>query len=491
LNLPVEIYSVESVRRIDRLAISEGGISGYALMTRAAQAALEETRRKFPKARRWQVICGPGNNGGDGYVLARLAGQQGIQVSVVAAQSPESLSGDARTACVDFAAEGGTVGEWSGALDSDAELLVDALFGSGLNHDVDGSFADIVEAINSHAAPVVALDIPSGLNGDNGAIMGHAVAADLTVTFVGLKCGLFLGAAPQCVGELAFAGLGIPPDCRRDVAPELRRIESSQLRQALPPRAADAHKGDFGHLLLIGGNPGMPGAIRLAGMAALRCGAGRVTIATHPSNVTAIAAACPELMFQAIEKPADLKGVLQRADTVGIGPGLGTGELGSSLLDLVLHAGLPTVIDADALTLLAARKSRQDNWILTPHPGEAGRLLARSAAEVQRDRPGAVRELQKRYGGTVVLKGAGSLVATGAGPSWVCTAGNPGMAAAGMGDVLTGVIAALLAQRLTPETAAVCGVLLHAMAGDAAAVGGQRGMLASDLLAELRHCVNP
>jgi NAD(P)H-hydrate epimerase len=495
LNLPVEIYSVESVRRIDQVAIREGGISGYALMTRAAQSALDETRRKFPKAKRWQIICGPGNNGGDGYVLARLAGRQGIQVSVLAAQSPESLAGDARTACLDFAAEGGTAGEWSGALDPDAELLVDALFGSGLNHDVDGSFADIVTAINLHAAPVVALDIPSGLNGDNGAIMGKAVAADLTVTFVALKSGLFLGAAPQCVGELAFAGLGIPPACLQIVSPELRRIESSLLRQALPPRAADAHKGDFGHLLLVGGNPGMPGAIRLAGMAALRCGAGRVTIATHPSNVTAIAAACPELMFQAIEKPADLAAVLQRADTIGIGPGLGTGELGRSLLDLALHAGLPTVIDADALTLLAAREPRQEprqeNWILTPHPGEAARLLSCRTPEVQRDRPAAVRELQKRYGGTVVLKGAGSLVSTGAGPSWVCTAGNPGMAAAGMGDVLTGIIAALLAQRLAPEMAAICGVLVHAMAGDAAAAGGQRGMLASDLLTELRHCVNP
>ncbi len=491
MNLPVEIYSVESVRRIDRVAINQGGISGYALMTRAAQAALEETRRKFPKAQRWQILCGPGNNGGDGYVLARLAGQQGIQVSVLAATSPESLAGDARTACLDLAAEGGTVGEWHGSLDPEAELLVDALFGSGLNLDVDGRYSDIVEAINSHTAPVVALDIPTGLNGDNGTIMGKAVAADLTVTFVALKSGLFLGAAPKCVGELTFAGLGIPPACMQDVTPALRRIESTVLRQALPPRAANAHKGDFGHLVLIGGNPGMPGAIRLAGMAALRCGAGRVTIATHPSNVTPIASDCPELMFHAIDKAADLATVLQRADTLGIGPGLGTGDFGRSLLDLALHAGLPTVIDADALTLLAGRESQLENCVLTPHPGEAARLLACSTAEIQRDRPGAARELQKRYGGTVVLKGAGSLVTTGAGPCWVCTAGNPGMAAAGMGDVLTGIIAALLAQQLSAEMAAVCGVLLHAMAGDAAAMRGQRGMLASDLLAELRTCVNP
>ncbi|HSD69305.1 MAG TPA: NAD(P)H-hydrate dehydratase [Woeseiaceae bacterium] len=491
MNLPVEIYSVESVRRIDRTAIDKGGISGYALMTRAAQAALEETRRRFPKAKRWQIVCGPGNNGGDGYVLARLAGQQGIQVSVLAAQSPESLKGDARTACLDLAAEGGSVSDWSGALDADADLLIDAMFGSGLERDISGSQAGIVDAINAHAAPVVALDIPSGVHGDSGAVMGKAVVADLTVTFVGLKTGLFLGAARQCVGELAFAGLGIPEECRRDVPAELIRIEASLLQQALPPRKADAHKGDFGHLLLVGGNPGMPGAIRLAGMAALRSGAGRVTIATHASNIAPISAGCPELMFHAIDKADDLAPILGRVDTLGIGPGLGTGDWGRALLEPALAAGLPTVVDADALTVLAGLKLRKENWILTPHPGEAARLLSSTVAEVQGDRPKAARELQKRYGGIVVLKGAGTLVAGGVGPCRLCTAGNPGMAAAGMGDVLTGIIAALLAQHLPAETAAQCGVLLHAMAGDAAAARGQRGMLASDLLPELRTCVNP
>ncbi len=491
MNLPVQIHSVENVRRIDQAAINDAGISGYALMTRAAQAALDETLRKFPKAKRWQIVCGPGNNGGDGYVLARLAGQKGIGVSVLAASSPESLSGDARSACLDFAAEGGTVVEWAGALDPDADLMVDALLGSGLQRELEGVFADIVEAINAHAAPVVALDIPSGLHGDSGAIMGKAVSADLTVTFVALKPGLFLGAGRSCVGELAFAGLGIPADCLQEFAPVLRRIEASLLAKALPPRASDAHKGDFGHVLLIGGNPGMPGAIRLAGMAALRTGAGRVTVATHPLNVPPIAAACPELMFHAVEKAADLVEVLHRADVIGIGPGLGTGDWGRSLLDAALGANLPTVIDADALTLLADLKSRQDNWILTPHPGEAARLLATDSGEVQRDRPRAATELQRRYGGTVVLKGAGSLVSGGAGTCWLCTAGNAGMASPGMGDVLTGIIAALLAQRVSQEMAAVCGVLIHAMAGDAAAAKGQRGMLASDLLLELRTWVNP
>lgn len=495
MNLPVEIHSVENVRRIDQAAINDAGISGYALMTRAAQAALDEMLRRFPKTKRWQIVCGPGNNGGDGYVLARLAGQKGIGVSVLAASSPESLSGDARSACLDFAAEGGAVVEWSGALDPDADLVVDALLGSGLQRELEGVFADIVNAINAHAAPVVALDIPSGLHGDSGAIMGKAVSADLTVTFVALKPGLLLRAGKECVGELAFAGLGIPADCLRNVAPVLRRMEPSMLAKALPPRASDSHKGDFGHVLLIGGHPGMPGAIRLAGMAALRTGAGRVTVATHPLNVAPIAAACPELMFHAVDNADDLVEVWHRADVIGIGPGLGTGDWGRSLLDSLLDtalcANLPTVIDADALTLLAGIESRQDNRILTPHPGEAARLLSTDTGEVQRDRPKAATELQRRYGGTVVLKGAGSLVSCGSGICWICTAGNPGMASPGMGDVLTGIIAALLAQRLPQEMAAVCGVLIHAMAGDATAVRGQRGMLASDLLPELRTWVNP
>lgn len=491
MNLPVEIYSVEDVRRIDRAAIGDAGISGYALMTRAAQAAFDAATRKYPLAKRWQVVCGPGNNGGDGYALARLAAQHGIGVSVLALAPADSLSGDARTACLDLAAEGGVVGDWQGVLDPEAELLVDALLGSGLQRDVQGPFADAVEAINAHRAPVLALDIPSGLHGDSGAIMGKAVVADLTVTFVGLKAGLFLGSAGQCVGELAFAGLDIPDECRQSVLPKMRRMDPSVLARALPPRRPDAHKGDFGHLLLIGSGPGMPGAIRLAGLAALRSGAGRVTVATHPSNVAPVAAGSPELMLQGVEGPADLENLLQRVDTLGIGPGLGTDKWGRSLLEQALESGLPIVLDADALNLLVELDRRQADWILTPHPGEAARLLGTTTANVQRDRPAALAALQERYGGTIVLKGAGSLVSATGGPCWLCSAGNPGMASPGMGDVLTGVIAALLAQRLTPEMAAVCGVLAHAMAGDAAAADGQRGMLASDLLPGLRSCLNP
>ena len=491
MNLPVEIYSVESVRRIDDAAINQAGIGGYELMTRAAQAALDAARRKFPEAKRWQIVCGPGNNGGDGYVLARLAAQKGIAVSVLAATPPDALSGDAKTAFHDLAAQGGVVGEWQGELDDEAHLLVDALLGSGLQRDLDGKFAKIVEAINVHLGGVMSLDIPTGLNGNSGQIMGTAVVADLTVTFVGLKAGLFIGSAARCVGEIAFAGLGIPADCRDGIPVQMRRIDDTVLQLALPPRQADAHKGDFGHLLLIGGGPGMPGAVRLAGAAALRSGAGRVTVATHPGNVVPVAADCPELMFRAVAEAADLADILSRVDTIAIGPGLGTGEWARQLLDVALDAGLPLVLDADALNLLPTQAKRAKGWILTPHPGEAARLLDSRPAAIQKDRPKALADLKERYGGTIVLKGAGTLVSAENGPCWLCTAGNPGMAAPGMGDVLTGIIAGLVAQGLAAELAAVCGVLAHAHAGDAAAKAGQRGLMASDLLPELRTLLNP
>lgn len=499
MNLPVEIYTADAVRRIDRQAMEIAGIPGYTLMQRAASAAIDIAAAAYPAARRWQVVCGAGNNGGDGYALARLAAERGIAVSVIAMTPPAALRNDAASAYRDFAVSGGNAQPWDGTLDSQANLLVDAVLGSGIERTVEGLFADAIEAISRHPAPVLALDLPSGLGADDGRVFGHAVRADRTVTFVGLKAGLFLGHGPAHTGEVHFAGLGIPDSARATVTPLLRRISDAAIRDALPPRNAEAHKGDFGHAVIVGGSPGMAGAVSMSGQAALRCGAGRVSVLTHPGHCAPLLAACPELMcheqdlktHQEMARPAELARLLARAAAVAVGPGLGTGDWGRFLWQEVSRCERPLVVDADALNLLARSPTRSDHWILTPHPGEAGRLLGTSAAAVQADRRGALAELVSRYGGTVVLKGAGTLVSSMNGVPWLCAAGNPGMATAGMGDILTGVIVALLAQGMSQEVAAVIGAGVHSRAADAAAGKAPRGMLATDLLPQLRRFVNP
>jgi NAD(P)H-hydrate epimerase len=489
-SLPANIYSVAAVRETDRTTIEDHGVPGYTLMTRAGAAAVRAARESFPGTNRWQVICGAGNNGGDGYVVARLAASEGIAVSVVSLIDPGTLKGDAAEACSDFMAEGGTILPWSGELDAEADLLVDGILGVGLERDVGGEFAQAVAAINDHSAPVMALDIPTGINGDTGRVLGCAVHADLTMTFVALKAGLFIGDAPDYCGEIRLADLDIPEDFRKGIVPAYRRSDDALLTAALRPRQRAAHKGDFGHVLIIGGGRGMPGAVRLAGEAALRTGAGLVSIATHPSHAAIPVASRPELMPHAVAAVPDLEALLEKADVLAFGPGLGQSTWARELFARVSEARQPSVWDADALNLLSEQPNSVANRVITPHPGEAGRLLGVRTADIQADRRGALANLTDRYGGTTVLKGAGTLVSAASVP-FLCTAGNPGMASPGMGDVLTGIIAALMGQGLDPEMAAAVGVEVHARAGDRAAAGGERGLIASDVLAELRAVLNP
>lgn len=460
-------------------------------MQRAAAAALIIAQQAFPDARRWQIVCGAGNNGGDGYVLAQLAAREGIAVSVMSLVDADSLDGDAARAQADYRSEGGVVSTWSGKLDDDAELLVDAILGSGLERDVSGAFAAAVDRINTHRASVHALDIATGIHGDTGAVMGCAIRADITTTFVGLKAGLFLGEGPYHCGRISFAGLGIDDAARAGLPVLYRRILPELIARYLPPRARAAHKGDFGHVLVIGGGPGMPGAALLCGEAALRTGAGKVTIATHPAHAATIAARRPELMCRGVATTDELLGLLDSADVIAMGPGLGLSNWAEQMMSAVEIDGRPAVWDADALNRLAMHPNKLQSRIITPHPGEAAKLLARSTADVQADRPGALADLQKTCGGVAVLKGAGTLVSASTGAPWLSSSGNPGMAAPGMGDVLTGVIAALLAQGLGLEEAATVGVEMHAQAGDLAAVGGERGMLASEVIHALRRVANP
>lgn len=489
-SLPANIYSVATVREIDRTAIEEEGIAGYTLMTRAAAFAVTEAVREFPNAMRWQVICGAGNNAGDGYVVARLAAAMGIDVAVVALTDPSKLSGDAATAYTEFVTGGGKVSKWHGSLDAGAALLVDAMLGSGLERDVAGDFRAAVEAINAADVPVVALDIPTGLHGDSGAVMGVAVVADLTTTFVGLKQGLFLGKGPDYRGRLCYSDLEIDERCFAAKPVEFTRITEQRMDELLPRRRRTANKGDFGHVLVVGGGKGMPGAAILCGEAALRSGAGRVSVGTDPGHVATIANERPELMARGVASATDLLPLLDASDVIAVGPGLGRSEWADDLMSAVAGDDRPSVWDADALNWLAAHPSSAAQRIITPHPGEAATLLEISSGEVQDDRRAAVAALHSRYGGVVVLKGAGTLIKGEEDLARISTSGNPGMASPGMGDVLAGIIAALLGQGLAALDAATAGVELHARVGDIAAQKGERGMLASDLLNELRSVVN-
>jgi hydroxyethylthiazole kinase-like uncharacterized protein yjeF len=487
---PLPLYTAAQVRELDRLSIEEAGIPGYTLMTRAGEACWQVLRSNWPAARRVSVLCGTGNNGGDGFVVARLALMAGLQVQLLQLGDAARIRGDAQNARADFLAAGGQVAAFGQATLDAPDVIVDAMLGTGLERPLTEEWLNAAHAVNASACPVLAIDIPSGLLADSGHVPGEAVRANVTVTFIGRKQGLFTGLGPDYTGEVCFDDLGVP-------AVVSDRVPASAMLHAGPslaglggPRRRAAHKGDFGHVLVVGGGPGMAGAARLAGEAALRSGAGLVSLATHPQHASRIAASCPELISHAVATPRDLRPLLGRAGVVVIGPGLGRSGWAKSLLACVLDTKLPLVMDADALNLLAAHGSRRDNWILTPHPGEAGRLLQQTTATVQADRFAAARAIHDRHAGSVVLKGAGSIVYSDSGPPAVCAAGNPGMATAGMGDVLSGVIGGLLAQGMPLADAALDGVCLHAAAGDRAALGGERGLLARDVIAELRPLLN-
>ncbi len=490
VSLPAELYRAEHVRELDRVAIEEIGIGGWTLMSRAGEAAYRAMRARWPEANRIIVVCGTGNNAGDGYVLARLARQHDLTVTVVQIGDAARLKGDALIAAREAEQARVRVESYAGATGFDADVVVDALFGTGLDREVAGEWRQAIEAINASACPVVSIDIPSGLSANTGAVLGAAVRAHVTVSFIGLKQGLFTAEGPGHCGEVLFHHLEVPAQVYGAVGAPGALLQFEKLKHWLAPRARTTNKGHYGHVLVIGGEQGYAGAACMAGEAAARCGAGLVSVALRAGNPDTCVSR-PELMCRGVEQPEDLDLLIQRAGVVAVGPGLGQLAWGRAMFGAALASGRPLVVDADGLNLLAAQPLRREDWVLTPHPGEAARLLNSSPAEVQADRFGAVAQLQERYGGMVVLKGTGTLVLGPEGSVGLCPLGNPGMATGGMGDVLTGVIAALLAQGVPASAAAQLGVWLHARAGDLAAADGERGLLATDLLPHLRRLVNP
>jgi NAD(P)H-hydrate epimerase len=426
-HLPRPIYSAAQVRELDRLAIERVGLPGYELMSRAGAAALQLLRQRWPQARSLLIVCGAGNNAGDGLVVARLAHAAGLAVRVLLLVPSDKLKGDAARAADDCSAAGVVCEPFApGALARGAaDVIVDAVLGTGADRLVGGSFLAAIEAMNSANLPVLALDIPSGLDADTGWPRGAAVRATVTITFVGLKQGLFLGAGVDFTGELAFADLGIPPVLAAGLAPRLERLGPSDLDRALPPRPRSAHKGSSGRLLLLGGGPGMAGAIRLAAEAALRVGAGLVYVATHRDNVGAVLAGRPEIICRAVATAADLDDLIGLADGAVLGPGLGL-RTGQAALAPPIGSPLPLVADADALNLLATTPVARSHWLVTPHPGKATRLLSLADTHaVQRDRYAAVRELAAVTRRSRCLRAPSLIAAPNTDePLWVCDRGT-------------------------------------------------------------------
>ena len=489
-----KLYRSGAVRAAEQAAMARFGLDEDDLMARAGLAAWRLLLERWPEAQRIGVACGPGNNGGDGYVLAGLARASGRHVFVVRLDDTVR-PGAARRAAEAYAQAGGEVSTYrpDGALPS-ADVWVDALFGIGLHRALDGAAADFVAALN-HGAPILALDVPSGVDADTGDDHGLSVRATVTQTFIAGKPGLFTGRGRVAAGEVVIDPLGLAEHVFDDLEPAALLARPPALAHAFAPRERDAHKGRFGTVLCIGGDHGYGGAIALCAEAAHRVGAGLVSAATRAEHVPVLLARRPETMARAVETTDALWPLLDRCTVIALGPGLGHEAWGRMLLDAALGAGRPTVVDADALNLLAAAPERMTGHplaVFTPHPGEAARLLDCTVAELERDRIGAAHTLAARTGGAVVCKGAGTVVAAAGMLPVVIDAGNPGMAAGGMGDVLTGTIAGLLAQGMAPFEAAACGALLHAAAGDAAACdGGERGLLPSDLFPHLRRLANP
>ncbi|MES1945846.1 hypothetical protein C84B14_00815 [Salinisphaera sp. C84B14] len=491
--LPEVVYNAEQVAALDRRFIETFDVDGFELMQRAARAAYAELAHIWAMPGTMVVYCGPGNNGADGLLVADLARQGGWAVHVVSLAGTEKYTGDAAKALSRYMENGGTVEAFDNR-PVEADLVVDALLGTGLNRDVEGDFAAAIESINQAGDAgigVFAVDIASGIDASTGHVWAHAVRADATATFIGLKLGMLTGEGPAHCGDIAFSALDAPDALYADQTYTARRLTHRRLRKALRPRSRNQHKGDNGHVLCVGGNRGMGGSIRMTAEAALRAGAGLVSVVCHGDHAGAMSQARPELMCLGVDAQASIAGLIDACDVIAVGPGLGSDDWADNLWRQVMAADKPRVVDADALNRLAREPQQSDNWILTPHPGEAGRLLEWPTPDVLDHRVDAVRGLRSRYGGVAVLKGAGSLIAT---PEelWLCTDGNPGMAVGGMGDLLTGVIASLAGQGLNLGAAASLGVYVHARAGDAAAgEAGQRGLVPSDLFAAIRRFVNP
>lgn len=517
----IPVLTAAQMGQADRRTIDEIGVPGAVLMENAGSAVAAAIRQRYPGSRRVVVLCGRGNNGGDGFVVASRL--RDLQPVVYLAGARADVKGDARTHMAAYEQSGGVVTElldlagWQAARETvgRADLVVDALLGTGLRDAPSGLAGQIIQDLSQAAAsrpPIVAVDIPSGLSSDTAAVAWASVPATVTVTFAAPKVGHVLPPACERVGDLIVADIGIPPAVLAEADTRLWLLEARDAASAFPVRKADAHKGTFGHLLVVAGSVGKSGAAILSAGGALRAGAGLVTVATPAPALLMVAAGRPELMTEPL--PVGGNGGLDRealgralalagkTDAVVIGPGLGQDAATRDFVrSFVADCPAPLIIDADGLNALAPGRSsdppaaaalqkRPAATVVTPHPGEMARLVGSDTAAVQRRRLDVARDLAAGGRAVVVLKGYRTVVAEPGGRAAVNPTGNPGMATGGTGDVLSGVLGALLARRLEPWTAATAGVYVHGLAGDIAAGRlGQESLLAGDLIDALPEAI--
>lgn len=494
--LPTDIYSVAHIRELESIAIKEMDSSETALMQCAGAASFNVLLKFWPGAQSLSVVCGAGNNGGDGYVLAHLAFAHGLDVMIWQVGDPGKLSGAALKAAQACYQADIPMADFNSFDAGNADVIIDAVLGIGAKGAIRDDALKAIVAINSSGLPVLSLDVPTGLDADTGAILGdEAVFADVTVTFIGVKQGLLTHNGMDFCGHLVCDRLQIPLMIFDRVLPEIERISFDQYRSLFWPRMYNTHKGDFGYVLVIGGAPGYAGAVSIAAEAAARTGAGLVTVAYHEQTANILTARRPEIMaFDISRDMAKLDELIDQAGVIVIGPGLGQSDWSYEVLSKTLASNKPKVLDADALNIIAEQNLSLENQdaIITPHPGEAARLLNITTQAVQEDRFSAVRNLYEKYQVITVLKGAGTLIIDDSALAHLCSDGNPGMACAGMGDLLAGIMGGLIAQGMSTQDAAKIGVALHAKAGDLTAKAqGQRGMMALDLIPALRELINP
>ena len=494
------LYNAKSVRQLDHLAIQQMAIPSIVLMKRAGRAAFDELIDAWGQPSTITVFCGSGNNAGDGYIVAALAAEKGFTVRVIELATADKLSADAALAR-DYSAKAGVSFQgFKADIDLFDGVIVDALLGTGFQPTaaapIRESYTQAIHCINNAALPVLSIDLPSGLCSDTGSAAGAAVKADITVTFIAAKQGMFTGRGPALCGEIIYHSLNIDEALFEQQPSSSQLMNLDDLLEAYPDRDADAYKNQFGHTMVVGGDLGYGGAVVMAAESALKIGSGLVSAATRPQHIAAVLTRQPEIMASGIISGQELEPLLDKPTVLIVGPGLGRSPWSEQLLQKAVATGLPTVMDADALNIIAegrvVPKPDGTNWVMTPHPAEAARLLNISVTEVQADRFSAVRALQQKFNAVVLLKGSGTLIASpDSDQVMVCPYGNPSMATAGMGDLLSGIIGGLLAQGLEPSQAAQLGCCLHSAAADLAVEErGARGLTATDITAYMRGILN-